>query len=107
MAGDLIPRHLLTASDNPAVTSGGGVTPTRYNLGVKLTGGSDGLIVVKLAAGDAGVDLTARPAAQTIVFPLSAPSSPANGSFWVEESGGSVLIRVKKSDGTIVSLEIG
>ena len=106
MAGLFEPRDPLVIADDPAVTAAGGITPTRWNHGVKLTEGSDGQIVVKLAAGTAGIDLTSRPAVQGVLFPLTAPSSPANGLFWVEESGGSVFIRIKRSDGTIAELEI-
>jgi hypothetical protein len=42
VAGLLLPRDpIVGISDDPAIDAGGGITPTSYNLGIKLTEGSD------------------------------------------------------------------
>ena len=112
MAGALTPRNPVSGSipDDPAVTAAGGITPSRYNAGVKLTGGTNKQILERSTADDGttGLNLTSTPTVAAVVFPLTAYSgTPANGSFWVEESAGVVTLYVKKTDGTTVSLVFG
>jgi hypothetical protein len=108
MAGELTPRNPIGAiSDDPAVTAAGGITPTRWNQGMKLTGGADKQLIERSTAADGttGMNLTSSPTVAAIVFPLTAiGGTPANGSLWVEEIAGVVTLYIKKTDGSLVSL---
>ena len=109
MAGEIKHVDQVVIADDPTVASAGGITPTRWNKALRLSGGTDGQIAVRSTAADAttGMDLTSTPSVNTIVFPLTAPSSPANGSFWVEDDGVTLTLYVKRADGSTASLEIG
>jgi hypothetical protein len=110
MAGALTPRDPVNTTnhpDDPSVTASGGLTPTRFNNGVKLTGGTDKQLLERSTAADGttGLNLTSAPTVAAVVFPLTAYSgTPANGSVWVEEIAGVVTMYIKKSDGSTVSL---
>lgn len=110
MAGEIKHPDVITILDNPAVDAAGGITPTKFNKAMKLSGGTDKQLLERSTAADGttGMNLTSTPSATAVIFPLTAPGgTPAVGSFWVEDDGVSVKLYVKKLDGTLVTLEIG
>ena len=64
-------------------------------------------MVRSTAEASTGMTLTSRPVAQAIVFPLTSPSAPPNGSFWVEDDGVTVKLCVKRLDGSLITFEVG
>lgn len=108
MAGEIKHPDVITILTDPAVTAAGGVTPEKFNKAMKLSGGTDKQLLERSTAADGttGMNLTSTPTVTGVIFPLTAPSSPANGSFWVEDDGVTLKIWIKRADGTTVSLEL-
>ena len=111
MAGLLEPRNPITVIfDDPAVTAAGGITPTKWNHGMKLTGGTDKQVIERSTAADgtSGINLTSTPTVSGLIFPLTTdPTSLPNGSFTIVEVAGVISIHIKKSDGTPIIVDIG
>lgn len=111
MAGLLLPRDpIVGISDDPAIDAGGGITPTSYNLGIKLTEGSDKQLVERSVAADgtSGINLTSTPTVSYAIFPLNVdPATLPVGGFTIAESGGVLTFWAKRTDGTLVSMALG
>ncbi len=109
MAGEFKHQDLIGGgiSDDPGVA---GITPSKWDKPLRLSGGADKQIVIRKTAADGttGMDLTDTPDVKAIVFPLTVlGGTPANGSLWAEEVAGVVTLYIKKTDGTLVSLVFG
>ncbi len=108
MAGLLEPRYPLDIADDPAVTAAGGITPTRFNFGVKLSEGTNRQLVERLDGTDAGINLTSTPTVDAVIFPLSTnPATLPVGGWTIAETGGVLMIYARKTDGTLVSQAFG
>jgi sorbitol-specific phosphotransferase system component IIBC len=102
MPVDLKPIHENPYSDDPAVVSGGGTTPSRYNAGVRAVGGTTGNLLVVDNAETSTVNQTDRPSVSTVNFKNTTPASPVDGDMWVVRSGVSParLISIFFRDGS-------
>jgi hypothetical protein len=108
VAGLLEPRYPLAIADDPAVTAAGGITPTKWNFGIRLNGGVDRQLVECSGSAEAGINLTSTPTVNAVLFPLNVdPASLPIGGFTIAESGGVLTIYARKTDGTLVSQAFG
>jgi hypothetical protein len=109
MAGELKHPDQTSVADDPVWDAVDAVLPSHWNKAHKLSGGSDKQLVERSTAADGttGMNLTSTPSANVVIFPLTVPTSPPNGSFWVEDDGVTVKIWVKRADGSLVSADIG
>jgi hypothetical protein len=107
VAGEITPRNPVTIADNPAVTAAGGIQKTRWNEGMKLTGGSDKQLVERSTAADGttGLNLTSTPSANFIIFPMNTnPADLPNGAMTITDDGTTVTIYFRRVTGSLVSM---
>ena len=102
---DVTIKHAFQSAlpDDPAYT--GYVQPSNWNAAEVFTLGSQYDLVQRDTGSSTGASYTSSPRVATVVFPLTAPVSPPNGSWWVEDDGVTVSIKVKRADGTTVSMD--
>jgi hypothetical protein len=81
------------------------IQPSHFNAARIFSAGSQGQLVQRDTTSTTGASYTSDPTVATVVYPLTTPSAPVNGSFWVEDDGTSVFLRVKRLDGSIVEIE--
>lgn len=107
MAGELKHQDLNNGvvPDDPSAF----LTPTKWDKPLRLGGGTDHQLVERSTAldGTTGMNLTSRPSVEAVVFPLTAPGTPANGSFWVEDDGTAVKMWIKRANGDLLSVVLG
>ncbi len=109
MAGELTPRFPLTIPDDPEFTAAGAFTPSRHNLGVKLTGGTNNQILTRSTADDGttGMALTSTPTVSMIIYPLNTdPLTLSVGGMTVVDDTASLTLYIKRLNGDLVSLVI-
>lgn len=110
MAGEITPRYPVTQADDPAVTAAGGINKTRWNNGMKLTGGSNKQLLERdtSADGTTGMNLTSTPSVDYLIFaPAIDPDDLPDGGFTIVESGGTVTWWYRRiSDSVLVSMEM-
>jgi hypothetical protein len=109
VAGLLEPRSPSSGiADDPAVAAAGGVTPSMYNNGVRLTGGTNNQLVEVSNSAVSGVNCTSTPSASYLIFPLNTdPATLPIGGFTIAESGGVLTFYARRTDGTLVSMAMG
>jgi hypothetical protein len=81
------------------------IQPSHHNASRVFGGGTQNQLVQRDTTSTTGASYTSDPVVATVVYPLTTPSAPVNGSFWVEDDGTSVFLRVKRLDGSIVEIE--
>ncbi len=110
MAGEIKPQQLIVGiSDDPGVA---GITPTKYNAGSKLSGGTHRQLLERDTTADAttGMNLTSTPTVTSLILVSGTPAgTPAAGTMfmWADEVSGVVTLYIKKPDAGVVSLVFG
>lgn len=83
----------------------GFVQPSHFNDAYLVSGGTDNQLLQIDSSSATGASTTSNPRVATVVFPLTAPVSPPNGSWWVEDDGTTVSLKVKRNNGSIVQID--
>jgi hypothetical protein len=111
VAGEITPRNPVTHTDDPAITATGGINKTRWNQGMKLTGGNNKQLVERdtSADGTTGLNLTSTPSVDYLIFaPAVDPDDLPDGGFTIVEAAGVTTFWYRRiSDSVLVSTEMG